>query len=398
MNETAHIAELYKKSFVGNSWHGPAVLEILQNVSDEVARAKPFASTHSIVELVVHISFWQNVVLRRIAGEIVEPSEKEDWNSSVVCNEETWKHTLAALKTGFDNLYTAILSLSAAELEKNIAGKNISLYETLHGIIHHNIYHAGQIALLKKEYTLRDPFRMLDAAEQGNGEKLKKILQRNPALLHTCDRYNKTPLHLTVENNHIEATQLLLDANADLEAETSWGMTPLQWAANCGSSASAELLLARGATMNLWVASALGKLEAVQSFWKSETELLENVGQPRAQHNENDEWLKLAPSENYYEIISDAFYIACRNGKVSVAEFLVVKGADINYKGFFGGTGLHWAALNGHFAMVEFLIQHNADLHILDDEYALTAMAWAKEGGHQNVIALLTPFEHSEGN
>ncbi|MEK7264242.1 MAG: DinB family protein [Bacteroidota bacterium] len=391
MKEIIRIAELFQKSFEGNSWHGPSVLEALANVNAEMAAAKSVSSAHSMGEIARHISLWQNTAHRRILGEITEPTDDDDWNTSFIFNDETWKQSLIELKTGYQNLYATILLLDDTALEKNVAGKMTSAYETLHGVIHHNIYHAGQISLLKKEYTLRDPLRMLDAAEKGNPEKIKKILQRNPALVHICDKHNKTPLHLAAENNHIEAAQLLLASNAAIEAETSWGMTPLQWAANCGNQEVADLLISTGAKINLWTASALGKLEDVKSYWKNEIELFENIGQPSAQHSENDEWQKLLPSESYAEIISDAFYIACRNGNVATAEFLLAKGADINCKGFYGGTGLHWAALNGHCSMVQFLLTHNANTQIKDDEYELTAYEWAKEGAHQDCITLLEP-------
>ena len=151
MKEIIRIAELFQKSFEGNSWHGPSVLEALANVNAEMAAAKSVSSAHSMGEIARHISLWQNTAHRRILGEITEPTDDDDWNTSFIFNDETWKQSLIELKTGYQNLYATILLLDYTALEKNVAGKMTSAYETLHGVIHHNIYHAGQISLLKKE-------------------------------------------------------------------------------------------------------------------------------------------------------------------------------------------------------------------------------------------------------
>ena len=67
---------------------------------------------------------------------------------------------------------------------------------------------------------------------------------------------------------------------------------------------------------------------------------------------------------------------ACRNGQTVVAALWLERGADINAKGVFGGTGLHWAAINGHKDTVEFLVAHGADLTIRDTKFGST-----QEGG-----------------
>jgi len=87
-------------------------------------------------------------------------------------------------------------------------------------------------------------------------------------------------------------------------------------------------------------------------------------------------------------LVSEAFYIAARNGHTEVAKFLLDKGADINCRGFFGAPGLKWAALNGHKEMVEFLIAHGADIHLRDEKFDSTPLGWAREG-HQLEIAEL---------
>jgi ankyrin repeat protein len=72
-----------------------------------------------------------------------------------------------------------------------------------------------------------------------------------------------------------------------------------------------------------------------------------------------------------------------------VAKFLLEKGADINCRGFFGAPGLHWAAIHGHKAMVEFLIDHGADLTLRDQQFNSTALGWSLEGNQTEVAEFL---------
>ncbi len=97
----------------------------------------------------------------------------------------------------------------------------------------------------------------------------------------------------------------------------------------------------------------------------------------------------MPPPESYAELVSEAFYIAARNGHSHVANFLLEKGADINCKGFYGAPGLHWAAINGHKEMVEFLIARGADIHLRDEQFKSTPLGWALEGKHAEIAAVL---------
>jgi hypothetical protein len=158
-----------------------------------------------------------------------------------------------------------------------------------------------------------------------------------------------------------------------------------------GSRDVADLLLAHGALpqLNMWCAAGLGMLDAVQSFWDSPNTLKPGVGQTRSRDLGNGKWGKATPPEDYKDLVSEAFYIAGRNGHVEVARFLLNKGADINCRGFFGAPGLHWAAINGHKPMVEFLMEHGADTTIRDQKFNATALGWALEGKQEEIAELL---------
>lgn len=203
----------------------------------------------------------------------------------------------------------------------------------------------------------------LHAVKQGDGPTVAELLRRQPELITAVDEYDKSGLHWAAEKDHAEIARQLLDAGADIEAQTNWGDTPLNWAATLGSSNVAELLLGRGARgFTLNVAAALGKLADVKAMIGSATD----------------------PAE-----VSHAMYSAARNGHTEVVRYLLDQGADVDAKGFFGGTGLHWAAINGHRETVELLIARGASLEIRDERFASTPEGWALEGGHTEIGELL---------
>jgi uncharacterized protein len=201
--------------------------------------------------------------------------------------------------------------------------------------------------------------RILAAARDGDAAAVRELLASQPALAGALDAHRKTPLHLAAEHDRAEIAELLLEAGADLEAWTSWGATPLEWAGVLGSRRAADVLLARGARLTLASAAGLGLMDAL----------------PRLSREDG--------------AVSAAFVLACRNGHTEAARFLLERGAEIDARGFFGATGLHWAALNGHAETVGFLLGEGADRTLRDREFDSDALGWAREGGHEPVVALL---------
>jgi len=91
--------------------------------------------------------------------------------------------------------------------------------------------------------------------------------------------------------------------------------------------------------------------------------------------------------------INNAFVYACMHGHIDAAKLLLDKGAEINAipEGFdFAGTGLHYAALNGHRAMVEFLLNRGANRIVKDTKVGSTPAGWAEHGGHPELLDLLS--------
>ena len=150
MSEIVRISDQLKRAFKGEAWHGPALSEVLSQLSAEKAFAKLVNNSHSIWEIVAHIDAWHRVAITRIEGKIVELTDEEDWPPIDDISEIAWAKTLKNLNESYTNLQETISRLSDQDLEDIIPGIDYSVYFLLHGIIQHDLYHAGQIAILKK--------------------------------------------------------------------------------------------------------------------------------------------------------------------------------------------------------------------------------------------------------
>lgn len=152
MTEIERILDQLKRAYEGDAWHGPSVKEILSGVTAAQAHARPLANGHTIYELVRHIAVWEDVGRRRLQGDPanVPISSPEDWPPGEDISEAAWEQAKAALDRGHQALVDAIAKIDESRLDEPIMEGKSSVYVTLHGAVQHDLYHAGQIAILKK--------------------------------------------------------------------------------------------------------------------------------------------------------------------------------------------------------------------------------------------------------
>ena len=150
MSETERIADQLRRAFEGEAWHGPSVKEALAGVTARQAAARPIPLAHTIWEITAHIAVWENAVLKRLEGQIVQPEGAQDWPPEGEGGERAWAELLARLEAGNRALCDAILAFDESRLDESPGANRPSLYVLLHGIIQHDLYHAGQIVLLGK--------------------------------------------------------------------------------------------------------------------------------------------------------------------------------------------------------------------------------------------------------
>jgi ankyrin repeat protein len=228
----------------------------------------------------------------------------------------------------------------------------------------------------------------LEAVTHGDATKVSALIGAHADLVRVVGDHGKTALHCAAELDRIEVARVLVDAGADIEAKTSWGASPLDWAATMGSTHVAEFLLLRGAAgFTLIIAAALGKLQDVEAIVESGVDLSAHRRRA-APRTPDDHW----PPDSAHilgDILSDALYAAARNGHGPVIEYLLGRGANVDAKGVFGATALHWAAFNGHVSTVELLISRGANLAVKDARFEATAEGWADEAGHSHIADTL---------
>ncbi len=153
MSEAARIADQLRRAFSGDAWHGDSVFEILEGVTAAHAAARPIKNAHSIWELVLHMAAWDGAVLRRLGGAAVELSDAENFPAVTDASEAAWCKALAEVRRVHEALVAAVSVLPASRLDQIVPGKkgaHYTFYYMLHGVVQHELYHAGQIALLKK--------------------------------------------------------------------------------------------------------------------------------------------------------------------------------------------------------------------------------------------------------
>jgi uncharacterized damage-inducible protein DinB len=153
MTESVRLADQIRRSFEGNAWHGDSVLELLAGVDAKTAAAKPIANAHSIWELLLHIAAWDDAVRRRAGGEAVTLKDEQNFPPVKEVSEAAWRQAIESVKQTHNQLIQAVAAFPDSRLMDPVPGKTEKYHNFFYmfsGIVQHELYHAGQIALLKK--------------------------------------------------------------------------------------------------------------------------------------------------------------------------------------------------------------------------------------------------------
>ncbi|HJQ24643.1 MAG TPA: DinB family protein [Blastocatellia bacterium] len=150
MKEAARIADQLQKSHEGNAWHGPALGELLDGVTAEQALARPLADAHSICEIVLHLAGWTDLTTSVLEGDPTREPREGDWPSLAEAGAGAWEQAVEKLNRAQARLFAAASKLPDSRLQETAAGRDYTIGFMLLGVLQHNAYHAGQIALLKK--------------------------------------------------------------------------------------------------------------------------------------------------------------------------------------------------------------------------------------------------------
>jgi uncharacterized damage-inducible protein DinB len=141
------------------AWHGPSVVEVLRGVSPRMAESKLTVNTHSIAEIVFHMTSWRIFAVRKLQGdaEFDITSKDKNWKTFTFFDEFEWETLQMELSLSQEELISELEKNENDEfLEEIVPGRDYTYYTLLHGIIHHDMYHSGQISLIKKGLALSE--------------------------------------------------------------------------------------------------------------------------------------------------------------------------------------------------------------------------------------------------
>lgn len=150
MSEIKRILDQMDRALSGEAWHGPSLNQLIDGIAAEDASAHTVPRAHSIWELVNHIAAWNIIVRRRLTGEHVNVTAEMDWPPVWEASDVEWKRTLDSLAESRARLRKVVEALKDDQLEQKVPDGDYTAYVTLHGLVQHDLYHAGQIAVLKK--------------------------------------------------------------------------------------------------------------------------------------------------------------------------------------------------------------------------------------------------------
>ena len=153
-NELQRLESQIRCSFEGPAWHGPSVLDALEGVTADAAHAHPLAGVHSVWELVLHLGGTYGLVLRRLSGEDAQLTPSQDWPPVPEPTEAAWRDAISSLRGLNARVRQAVLGFDPGQLDRPLyANGEYTAYTQFIGITQHDLYHAGQIAVLKKALT-----------------------------------------------------------------------------------------------------------------------------------------------------------------------------------------------------------------------------------------------------
>lgn len=157
MREVDRIRQVLEATFDGDPWYGSSISRILDGVDAVQAAARPPGAAHSIWEIVAHMTAWVNETNRRLRGGSYGEPEEGDWPAVPTATADEWQAAQRTLARAHSSLAATLTAMNDIDLETPVAGPQVdaggqpvTLYQTALGVLQHDGYHAGQIAILKK--------------------------------------------------------------------------------------------------------------------------------------------------------------------------------------------------------------------------------------------------------
>jgi uncharacterized damage-inducible protein DinB len=149
----AILLQIIDESYNTRAWHGTNLRGSIRGLTVKQASWRPSQARHNIWEVVVHCAYWKYIVRRRILGEKKGsfPLNGSNWfRRPTERTEKAWREDIQLLEKTHQRLRAAIAGLKFSDLKKKPFGSKWTNRQTISGIASHDLYHTGQIQLLKR--------------------------------------------------------------------------------------------------------------------------------------------------------------------------------------------------------------------------------------------------------
>ena len=151
--EIEHLLGLLDEAYSRAAWHGPNLRGSLRGLTDREAAWRPKTRRHNIWEIVAHAAYWKYAVRRRLTGEKRGSFSLHGSNwfaRPIDRSEKAWRDDLGLLDAEQRRLKEAVSSFEPENLDRPARGSKTVARRLIAGIALHDVYHAGQIQLIKK--------------------------------------------------------------------------------------------------------------------------------------------------------------------------------------------------------------------------------------------------------
>ena len=151
--EISLLIEILERAYNKSSWHGTNLRGSIRGLNITQLSRRPAPKRHNCWELVIHAAYWKYVVYRRLTGsEKGEfPRMPSNWpKMPAKADLKSWREDLALLEKYHKLLLEAVRKFPAKKLDSRPASSKVPYKQIIYGVAAHDLYHAGQIQLLKR--------------------------------------------------------------------------------------------------------------------------------------------------------------------------------------------------------------------------------------------------------
>jgi uncharacterized damage-inducible protein DinB len=150
MTDLDRIKDQFHRVFAGPSWHGASVIEVIDGLTLAEAQSRPIPGAHSIGELLRHLIAWRTLVVHRLRGDdAYKVTAALDWTPGPA-SELEWMEALEQLRASQREILLLLGRFNPRLLDDPAPGSEVTWHTLFHGLLQHDLYHLGQIGLLKK--------------------------------------------------------------------------------------------------------------------------------------------------------------------------------------------------------------------------------------------------------